>query len=506
MYISYTIDIQIRSKEGKTLSTSVCIIGAGIGGLTAGAYLAKAGFKVTIVEKASTVGGSCGTYIRHNRKFPTGATIAFGLEEEGLFRRLLDDVEIDLPANKLSHPMDVILADRTIHILQDAGKWEDELEMKFPERKEEVLNFWRELTKIANNVLAITNTNISLPIKRWTDLGQFPQYAINNPISLLSLARYLPWTVEELLKKHDLHQFVPFRQFLNAQLLDAAQTDVTKAALIPSSVALSIYRKGSFSIDGGLGEISNRLANKIEQLGGRVIVSSPVRSVCFNDGHWEVTSSKWQGMSDIVINNSGVSFGEKTSYADLQEFSWGALRLDALVKKDLWHNHMQEKQLPFAYQIVSEEKMNEGVHGPIYVTFQPAFDKQGNLVEDQLVVTASVHTNPDQWLQYSKEDYKLKKHGLIEYFLSTIEKVVQIRPYFLQGDVGTPSTYQKWIGKAEVGGFPLTVKNAVIKPKGFRSKLPQMYIVGEQVFPGPGTMSAALSGFYAARDIIKNKR
>ena len=41
---------------GKSQS-EICIIGAGIGGLTAGALLSKKGYKVTIFEKESLLGG-----------------------------------------------------------------------------------------------------------------------------------------------------------------------------------------------------------------------------------------------------------------------------------------------------------------------------------------------------------------------------------------------------------------------------------------------------------------
>ena len=37
--------------------SEICIIGAGIGGLTAGALLTKHGYKVTIFEKESLIGG-----------------------------------------------------------------------------------------------------------------------------------------------------------------------------------------------------------------------------------------------------------------------------------------------------------------------------------------------------------------------------------------------------------------------------------------------------------------
>ncbi len=40
-----------------TKGSDVCIIGAGIGGLTAGALLTKKGYKVTIFEKEALMGG-----------------------------------------------------------------------------------------------------------------------------------------------------------------------------------------------------------------------------------------------------------------------------------------------------------------------------------------------------------------------------------------------------------------------------------------------------------------
>ena len=42
--------------------SEVCIIGAGIGGLTAGALLTKQGYKVTIFEKESLIGGRALSY------------------------------------------------------------------------------------------------------------------------------------------------------------------------------------------------------------------------------------------------------------------------------------------------------------------------------------------------------------------------------------------------------------------------------------------------------------
>ena len=44
-------NINIKNKLDDNLETNICIIGAGIFGITCGYYLSKLGFKVTILEK-----------------------------------------------------------------------------------------------------------------------------------------------------------------------------------------------------------------------------------------------------------------------------------------------------------------------------------------------------------------------------------------------------------------------------------------------------------------------
>lgn len=53
----------------------VIVIGAGCGGLTAGALLAGQGRKVLVLEQSGRVGGCCSTYEREGYRFDVGATI-----------------------------------------------------------------------------------------------------------------------------------------------------------------------------------------------------------------------------------------------------------------------------------------------------------------------------------------------------------------------------------------------------------------------------------------------
>jgi phytoene dehydrogenase-like protein len=490
------------------LSKSVCVIGAGVGGLTAAAYLAKEGYKVTVLEKATTVGGSAGWYVRKRRKFPTGATIAFGLEEKGLLRTVLNELDIDLPAEELLHPMDVILPEGKVSIVKNPALWEQELKGAFYPRSGEVVRFWEALQRISDGVLAVTESRVSLPIRKWHDLGSLPGHAVQHPKSVARLARYALFTVEDLMRKFNLESYEPLRQLLNAQLFDAVQTDVSKAALLPSSLALTIYRRGSFFIENGMGQLGKALAHRIKGLGGEILKVSPVESLLYEESRkqWSVTSRKCTSSFDFVINNSGISFGEGTSYESEDEFSWGAFRVDAILSEEGVSETLKGMKLPFAYQIVpslDSPSLRANTHGPVYVTFNHSVDPKGDLVEGEVMMTVSLHTELERWPGYKEEEYKRIKERVTEEILTEIERVIPVKENLLFAEAGTPLTYERYIGKRAVGGFPLTVRNAITKPKSVRSSLPQFYIVGEQVFPGPGTLSSALSGYYAARSIMK---
>jgi len=89
----------------------VVIIGAGIGGLVCGCYLAKAGLKTLILEKEHHPGGYCTSFIRKKFKFDTSIHYVGGLkkgalskifEELGVFKRL-KFVQSD-PSDKIIFP------------------------------------------------------------------------------------------------------------------------------------------------------------------------------------------------------------------------------------------------------------------------------------------------------------------------------------------------------------------------------------------------------------------
>ena len=74
------------------LSADVIVIGAGIGGLTAGALLAKRGYRVKVFDQAWVPGGCASTFKRRGFTFDVGATQVAGLEPGGIHHRIFSGV------------------------------------------------------------------------------------------------------------------------------------------------------------------------------------------------------------------------------------------------------------------------------------------------------------------------------------------------------------------------------------------------------------------------------
>lgn len=80
--------------------SDIVIIGAGLGGLFAGALMAREGRRVTILEKNAGIGGGLQTFTRFGETFDTGMHVIGGMQKGGNVRRIceylgiLPDVDI----------------------------------------------------------------------------------------------------------------------------------------------------------------------------------------------------------------------------------------------------------------------------------------------------------------------------------------------------------------------------------------------------------------------------
>lgn len=122
----------------------VAIIGAGIGGLTAGCYLAKSGLSVAIVERHSKVGGYCGSFPKEGFIFDEAVHYVNHMSQSGILRKILEELGIYNSIKIVTiDPSDILcMPDFEIRIYHDTIKTVEELARLFPSEKESIEKFF----------------------------------------------------------------------------------------------------------------------------------------------------------------------------------------------------------------------------------------------------------------------------------------------------------------------------------------------------------------------------
>jgi len=127
----------------------VIIIGAGVGGLVCGCYLAKAGMKVLIVEKNSKVGGYCQSFTRNGFTFDACVHSLGSMGENCELRKIFNDLELDKRVKIIrSNPSDILITPK--HIIKIMNSIEDtinEFQRSFPKESINIKNFFYFITK-----------------------------------------------------------------------------------------------------------------------------------------------------------------------------------------------------------------------------------------------------------------------------------------------------------------------------------------------------------------------
>lgn len=138
--------------------TNAIIIGGGIGGLFTGAFLAKNGIKVTVLEKNSIIGGGLQCFCRKDKIFETGMHVMGGFEEGGSLSKICNYLGI-LDTLKIHHIdslcMDEIRYEKTQEVFKiPSGKesFVKKMAEYFPHEKEGIRKYVDEIYRLTEEV------------------------------------------------------------------------------------------------------------------------------------------------------------------------------------------------------------------------------------------------------------------------------------------------------------------------------------------------------------------
>ncbi len=495
----------LQSSRNSDSHADVTIIGAGFAGLTAGALLAKDGFKVQVLERDIHPGGCAASFTRKtthgNFRFAVGATVAAGLEPNGILHGIYSKLRLHAPGRALDRIMRVHLNSQAVEVSQNRQAWNIELERAFPGQTKAKQLFWRDLQNLADTMHHVAKRFPSLPFKSVDDVIDTARGANLGAFNvLMSLGK----TVGQLHSQHGI-QDAAHKAFIDGQLLDSMQVTSDGCALPNGAYALEVYRFGAQYVPGGLSSIAQDLAKSITDNGGNVHYATRAQEILVEKNSViGVQAHKRVFKSKVVISSAPVPdtlalLGTAKPVKLEQQFKekaeiWGAFTLYIGIK---------EAVLPKDFGCFEQvtDFNDSGLTENFLVSTSPAWDET-RAPKGFRAITISTHVRPDDWFGFEEYEYKAKKTTFAKRILNRLEELF---PGFNAGivhlETGTPRTFQGFTlhSLGRVGGIPQTVSSANLNAIHHDSGIRGLYLAGETIFPGQGTLGVAVSGFNAYR-------
>lgn len=499
-----------QSTTSSKRPTKVVVIGAGIGGLTAAALLARRGYRVKVFDQAIVPGGCASTFKRRGFTFDVGATQVAGLEPGGIHHRIFEELDITPPAATHCDPAcAVFLPGETepIQVWRDPERWQAERQRQFPGSEP----FWQKLSALFDYSWQFQANDPVLPPRNPWDLWQLTKAL--RPKTLLTVP-YTFSTVGQLLRGYGLAGDQRLKTFLDLQLKLYSQVGADQTALLYAATALGVSQapQGLFHLQGSMQVLSDRLVTALVRDGGELHMRHTVEQIQLDNGQLQrvqvrnqKTDEVWLEAADHVVSNVTVQDwvrllgeGAPAGYANrvdkLPDASGAFVVYLGVQRAAIPENCPPHLQFLYDYDGPI------GENNSLFVSVSHPGD--GRAPEDMATVIASSFTDVQAWAQ--TEDYEALKANYTAGAIANLNTYFDLRPeHLVHIEAGTPRTFARYTGRhlGMVGGIGQRV--STFGPFGFANRTPiqNLWLVGDGTHPGEGTAGVSYSALTAVRQI-----
>ena len=468
----------------------VVVIGAGIGGLVCGAYLAKNGKRVKILEQHYVPGGCCSSFSRKGFLFDAGVVHVAGGKESGAFQRVLSALDMEDEIEFREQHLRFVFPDVHLDSTRDLKELPRKFQEMFPQEGEGIAGLFGTIQAI------------------YEDVKKLPT------ISPL-LARYKERSFEDLVKDYTHNPTLTALVNANWHLWSPPWNN---SAVDYASLLVTEQIRGYFYPMGGVQVIPDALVGALKGYGGEIEFKTLVDKIVIDEGRAVgVTTRKGKRIrARQVVSNMAVlpTLFDLVGQAYLPpDYVEGVKKLEMSLSSFYVYLGVNmdprdggiEKPETIVYESYDNRmEWNRLLSGqisiPCYGIAVPSLLDPGLAPAGKHVVIimtmAPYHLKGTSW--------KAEKEGMTRMLITKGEKLIpDLSKHIEVLDSASPLTYERYtlnsFGAAEGWAF---------SPSMFLKRVPQqtpienLYLAGHWTQPGGSVPGVAVSGLKAARAIL----
>lgn len=519
---------------------NVVIIGTGMGGLAAGAYLARNGCRVSLFERLNQVGGYVHTFKRGGFRFEASTHQICSLVNGLYFDQTLSELGIfdKLSIRNAKYSFESILFDDN----QSAGNrylipagYDESLNAliaQFPKEKVVLEETFSYIRAIARETLRLKRLQRVSPFKYPVDLilggllKSAPQGSILKKIGIAAFPNFVKAkdkTLEQLLS----HIENPAIQFLLSYYSHFALLSPSAlSGLVGAAMSYLYMLEKPIYIDGGSQTIVDELLKVIKSNGGSVHYKSKVSKIIVeNDRAVGIqTEDGSVHYGDAVVSNASAvttfrslldnqhtfdpTFTEKITHFkagpsifqvylglpfDIREYGFTSSTTTLCNSLNLNENF---KKHPFPSNLSTCTMTNYGITNP-------EFNSDG-----RTSIVLAEQDDSERWRDLPSEQYQAQKDAVQKIIVEKVQRITGIP--LDRAEVcfsGTPRTMAWYSGNpyGSIVGGETTVEQSVMNRFSAKTPLPGLFIVGADSMPSGGVSACLDSGVIAGRVIAKSR-
>lgn len=495
------------------------IIGAGLGGLTAGAKLAKEGKRVLLIEQHNIPGGCATNFKRFGSKMDVGLHEMDGLDEGDFKREIFKELKVFENVEFIRLPEFYRFINGRIDIVipDDYKKAEKILVEKFPDEEKGIKKFFSEIIGFRDELKRMPRGGLKM-------LLQLPLFPLLYPRIALSMNKTVSQFLDKIIKNDDL------KLALAANFGYYHDNPETMSFSYFAIAQASYYVGGGHYIKGGSQKLSDCLAKFIKENGGEVLL-------------------RHKAIKVLTEKNKAVGVEYKQTLGDSDPVeAYGKNIIANAAIPNVVNNLLPEELTAKMKPKIENMKIANSLLS-VYLFFKKPIKELGNKHYSTFVFSPNVRTLHDfdrhvdfnergfvfvdysqvdsqlaasgkgvgaictvdyidAWEKLNEAEYKAKKDEVAKIYIERLNHLIPgVKDQIEYYEVGTPKTIERYTlnPQGTAYGFAQIPSQSAIRRIQQESPIENLYFASAWTMPGGGFTGAIMSGYFCAEKILKKK-